>query len=93
MVFFSFLDSQKAAFTFYDRSAFVSLNVSLMKELKFKFRLLKSEENKIIATVHIPDYEKDLTVGNVRLNLRKFLVEYIRTSHFIEQEGKLLWWK
>ena len=62
---FSFLDNQKRAFTFEDQNSFVSLNVSSMKELKFKFKLSKNTaENKTIASIRIPT-EKDLKVGNI----------------------------
>jgi hypothetical protein len=60
---FSFLDSQKSAFTFGDKNAFVSLNVSSIKELKLKFKSSKYHKNSIIASIQ-SSKTNNITVGS-----------------------------
>ena len=65
-----FLDSQKDAFTFGDQNSFVSLNVSSMKELKFKFRRFKlskqPKEGQVIASFQVSAQKPAIKVGNIR---------------------------
>ena len=55
-------DSQKRAFTFEDQNAFVSLNVSSIKELRFKFKSLTYRRNTIIASIGLQNGD-DFKVG------------------------------
>ena len=60
--YFYILACQKGALTFGNLNSFVLLNVSSLKEVKFKFRSLKSNIGSMIAAIQIPS-QGDLTVG------------------------------
>ena len=57
------LDNQKGAITLENQNAFVSLNVSSMKELKFKFKLLRAGKSETIAVLRLAD-KTDIKVSD-----------------------------
>ena len=75
-------DSQKRAFTFEDKNAFVSLNVSTIKELKFKFKSLKYHKSTIIASIRLQN-GKDI---KIRLNKDLEFCAGFLTFHQMDEE-------